>query len=96
MYDCTINTQKDGRQLAARRLDAVVLHPYQAKIIAAMLSDKTLTIFLGRKCGVTYAERIAKQIKAEMDKMQNPVNLARESASVDQHSVVGIFNNTKG
>ena len=72
MYDCTINTQKDGRQLAARRLDAVVLHPYQAKIIAAMLSDKPLTIFLGRKCGVTYAERIAKQIKAEMDKMQNP------------------------
>lgn len=59
-------------EAVGRSLDPVVLHPYQAKIIAAMLSDKPLTIFLGRKCGVTYAERIAKQIKAEMDKMQNP------------------------
>jgi len=59
-------------QARGRSLHSVVLHPYQAKIIAAMLSDKPLTIFLGRKCGVTYAERIAKQIKAEMDKMQNP------------------------
>lgn len=59
------------RKLLAVVVEPVVLHPYQAKIIAAMLSDKPLTIFLGRKCGVTYAERIAKQIKAEMDKMQN-------------------------
>jgi len=85
---------KRGKTNAKRKLLAVVVEPvvrrpYQAKIIAAMLSDKPLTIFLGRKCGVTYAERIAKQIKAEMDKMQNPAVRGRESASVPCTGVVG-------
>jgi hypothetical protein len=70
-------------------VEPVVLHPYQAKIIAAMLSDKPLTIFLGRKCGVTYAERIAKQIKAEMDKMQNSEGLrTRHLVEGTQHPLV--------
>ena len=91
---------KRGKTNAKRKLLAVVVepvvrHPYQAKIIAAMLSDKPLTIFLGRKCGVTYAERIAKQIKAEMDKMQNPAVRGRESSSVPCTGVVGDSDLTK-
>ena len=59
-------------QLPSDTVRRFVLHPYQAKLIAAILSDKPVTICFGRQHGRRYAERIAKQIKAEMDDLQNP------------------------
>lgn len=78
-----MDPNQNPRQVVRHTLPPVVLHPYQAKIIAAILSDKPLTICLGRKCGVTYAERIAKQIKAEMDKLQNPTVEGRTAKGQD-------------